>query len=82
VNIIAPAKMPLFSARSAFDLLLCMRMESNRDPGLTQKQKISGATIKRVMGRQIRLKKMDGNISDRRLFILPRAFFGTCFVSP
>jgi len=74
VNIIAPAKMPLFSGLAErFDLLLLHGgMESNRDSWSDAEQKISGATIKRVWGWQIPLKKMDGNISDRRhLHITP-----------
>jgi glycosyltransferase involved in cell wall biosynthesis len=74
VNIIAPAKMPLFSGLAErFDLLLLHGgMESNRDSWSDAEQKVSGATIKRVWGWQIPLKKMDGKISDRRhLHITP-----------
>jgi glycosyltransferase involved in cell wall biosynthesis len=68
VNIIAPAKMPVFSGLAdRFDLLLLHGgMESNRDTWSDSEQQISGATVKRVLGWQIPLKKMDGKISDRR----------------
>lgn len=68
VNIIAPAKMPLFSGLAErFDLLLLHGgMESNRDTWSDAEQQIPGATIKRVLGWQIQLNKMDGKISDRR----------------
>jgi hypothetical protein len=60
VNIIAPAKMPLFSGLAErFDLLLLHGgMESNRDSWSDAGQKVSGATIKRVWGWQIPLKKL------------------------
>ena len=68
VNIIAPAKMPVFSGLAEhFDLLLLHGgMESNRDTWSDSEQQIPGATIKRVLGWQIPLTKMDGKISDKR----------------
>lgn len=68
VNIIAPAKMPVFSGLAErFDLLLLHGgMESNRDTWSDSEHQITGATIKRVLGWQIPLNKMDGKISDRR----------------
>jgi glycosyltransferase involved in cell wall biosynthesis len=74
VNIIAPAKMPVFSGLAErFDLLLLHGgMESNRDSWSDAQQKIPGATIKRVMGWQIQGKKMDGRVrDDRHLHITP-----------
>jgi glycosyltransferase involved in cell wall biosynthesis len=68
VNIIAPAKVPVFSGLSErFDLLLMHGgMESNRDTWSDSEQRIPGATIKRVLGWQIQTNEMDGKISDRR----------------
>src|ERR1700743_224495 len=68
VNIIAPAKVPVFSGLAErFDLLLMHGgMESNRDTWSDSEQRIPGATIKRVLGWQIQTNKMDGRISDRR----------------
>jgi glycosyltransferase involved in cell wall biosynthesis len=74
VNIIAPAKISVFSGLAEhFDLLLLHGgMESNRDSWSDLQQKIPGATIKRVMGWQIQGKKMDGKVrDDRHLHITP-----------
>jgi glycosyltransferase involved in cell wall biosynthesis len=70
VNIIAPAKLPLFSGLARhFDLLLLHGgMENNRDSWCDEEHKISGAMVKRVMGWQIQAKKMDGKVRDNRHF--------------
>jgi glycosyltransferase involved in cell wall biosynthesis len=73
-NIIAPAKIPIYSGLAQhFDLLLLHgAMESNRDSWRDPEKKISGGTIKRVWGLQIGSKKMAGKIRDRRhLHITP-----------
>lgn len=73
-NIIAPAKIPIYSGLAQhFELLLLHgAMESNRDSWRNPEKKISGGTIKRVWGLQIGLKKMAGKIRDRRhLHITP-----------
>jgi glycosyltransferase involved in cell wall biosynthesis len=73
-NIIAPAKIPVYSGLAEhFDLLLLHGgMENNRDSWLDPEKKIRGAAIKRVWGWQIPLRKMDGNVRDlRHLHINP-----------
>ncbi len=73
-NIIAPAKIPVYSGLAQhFDLLLLHGgMESNRDSWVDPEKKIRGAAIKRVWGWQIPLRKMDGNVRDlRHLHINP-----------
>jgi glycosyltransferase involved in cell wall biosynthesis len=76
VNIIAPAKMPVFSGLAErFDLLLLHGgMESNRDSWFGPEKKIPGARIKRVWGWQIRWKKMAGKIRDSRHLHITPAF--------
>jgi glycosyltransferase involved in cell wall biosynthesis len=73
-NIIAPAKVPIYSGLAAhFDLLLLHGgMESNRDSWSSPEKQIQNATVKRVWGLQIPLRKMDGNVRDlRHLHINP-----------
>src|SRR5690242_20647424 len=74
VNIIAPAKMPVFfGLAERFNLLLLHGgMESNRDSWFGPQKRIPGARIKRVWGWQIRWKKMAGKVRDtRHLHITP-----------
>jgi glycosyltransferase involved in cell wall biosynthesis len=69
VNIIAPAKVPVYSGLAEhFDLLLLHGgMESNRDFWRDAERKIPGARIKRAWGWQIQTaKKMNGRVVDRR----------------
>jgi glycosyltransferase involved in cell wall biosynthesis len=73
-NIIAPAKIPVYSGLAEhFDLLLLHGgMESNRGSWSDLEQNIPRAKIKRAWGWQIRGKKMDGKIlDDRHLHITP-----------
>jgi glycosyltransferase involved in cell wall biosynthesis len=74
LNIIAPAKVPVYSGLAAhFDLLLLHGgMERNRDSWSAPERKISGAQIKQVWSWQLELRKMSGKIRDRRhLHITP-----------
>ena len=73
-NIIAPAKVPVYSGLAAhFDMLLLHGgMESNRDSWSASERKVSGAQIKQVWTWQFELRKMSGKIRDRRhLHITP-----------
>jgi glycosyltransferase involved in cell wall biosynthesis len=66
-NIIAPAKVPVYSGLAAhFDMLLLHGgMESNRDSWSAPERKISGAQIKQVWSWQLELPKMSGKVRDR-----------------
>jgi glycosyltransferase involved in cell wall biosynthesis len=73
-NIIAPAKIAVYSGLADhFDLLLLHGgMENNRDSWRSPEGQIRNATVKRVWGVQIPLRKMDGNVRDlRHLHINP-----------
>jgi glycosyltransferase involved in cell wall biosynthesis len=77
-NIIAPAKVPVYSGLAAnFEMLLLHGgMESNRTSWLAPEKKISGAKIKKVWSWQLELRKMSGKIRDRRhLHISPGFIF-------
>lgn len=78
VNIIAPAKVPVFSGLAAhFNMLLLHGgMESNRTSWLAPERNITGAKIKQVRTWQLELWKMSGKIRDRRhLHITPGFIF-------
>jgi glycosyltransferase involved in cell wall biosynthesis len=73
-NIIAPAKVPVYSGLAAhFDMVLLHGgMESNRISWLAPEKQITGAKIKQVWSWQLELRKMSGKIRDRRhLHITP-----------
>jgi glycosyltransferase involved in cell wall biosynthesis len=77
-NIIAPAKVPVYSGLAVhFEMLLLHGgMESNRTSWLAPEKKISGAKIKKVWSWQLELRKMSGKIRDRRhLHISPGFIF-------
>jgi glycosyltransferase involved in cell wall biosynthesis len=77
-NIIAPAKVPVYSGLAAhFNMLLLHGgMESNRTSWLAPERKITTAKIKQVWSWQLQLRKMSGKIRDRRhLHITPGFIF-------
>jgi len=77
-NIIAPAKVPVYSGLAAhFNMLLLHGgMESNRTTWFGSERKIIGAKVKQVWSWQIELRKMSGKIRDRRhLHITPGFIF-------
>jgi glycosyltransferase involved in cell wall biosynthesis len=77
-NIIAPAKVPVYSGLAAhFNMLLLHGgMESNRTSWHAPEKKIIGAKIKQVWSWQLELRKMSGKIRDRRhLHITPGFIF-------
>jgi glycosyltransferase involved in cell wall biosynthesis len=83
VNIVAPAKIPVYSGLARhFDLLLLHGgMESNRDSWSDTANKIPGASIKRVWGWQILGKKMDGKVLDHRHLHISPGFIWHLFRS-
>jgi glycosyltransferase involved in cell wall biosynthesis len=83
VNIIAPAKLPVYSGLARhFDLLVLHGgMESNRHSWSDRENKVPGASVKRVWGWQILGKKMDGNILDRRHLHISPGFIWHLFRS-
>ena len=83
VNIIAPAKVPVYSGLARhFDLLLLHGgMESNRDSWSDPANKIPGARIKQVWGWKILGKKMDGKVLDHRHLHISPGFIWHLFRS-